>query len=488
MPPHRRSRGIRGWSLGIFVLAANVAYQGTRYLWRPRAAAEASAGHQRGKLNDEIHRQDLHHDHGGLHRHEHGAPGGFHDNVGFHHDDDVEVIEEVVYEDVVVEDEAHRGGSSSSTGTSSSRHPEPSGIHVMATSNGSPYQNWQTRMMYRTFLDAQKGSDMKHFTRLLHRRTDDELMGEVPTVRVDSLHAECDRWCEFPVADRPDAIKKWLATPDSRRGEWILMIEMDYVWKKAVPMPPPGSPAVAFHFHYINPNYPSLPDVMRSLMPAGKRDTTKMEDIPCTGPAPTMIRRTDLVPLMDEYERIAAAIEADPVAKEKLGWVREMYAYDLAAAVIGVKHTVQDPGETIMIAQPPADANMGKASMYHYTWGAEYFKDGQKVWSWDKRPYVETKHVRVPGRFKPELPPADGPTGVYKLQDGKKVSKGTDALLRDMLTLIRGAIDRLDELPHSPGCGWDQGEPECDFGCETNTLCVPTKQWKANGGLTPRHS
>jgi hypothetical protein len=168
---------------------------------------------------------------------------------------------------------------------------------------------------------------------------------------------------------------------------------------------------VAFHFHYINPNYPSLPDVMRSLMPAGKRDTIKMEDIPCTGPAPTMIRRTDLVPLMDEYERIAAAIEADPVAKEKLGWVREMYAYDLAAAVIGVKHTVQDPGETIMIAQPPADANMGKASMYHYTWGAEYFKDGQKVWSWDKRPYVETKHVRAPGRFKPELPPDDGPTG-----------------------------------------------------------------------------
>ena len=26
MPPHRRSRGIRGWSLVIFVLAANVAY------------------------------------------------------------------------------------------------------------------------------------------------------------------------------------------------------------------------------------------------------------------------------------------------------------------------------------------------------------------------------------------------------------------------------------------------------------------------------
>ena len=26
-------------------------------------------------------------------------------------------------------------------------------IHVLATSNGSPYLNWQTRIMYRTFLD-----------------------------------------------------------------------------------------------------------------------------------------------------------------------------------------------------------------------------------------------------------------------------------------------------------------------------------------------
>ena len=238
----------------------------------------------------------------------------------------------MVYEDVVVEDEGHHGSSRGGASSGRAGHPEPSGIHVMATSNGSPYQNWQTRIMYRTFLDAAKNSDMKHFTRLLHRRTDDELMAEVPTVRRVGFTAcvECDTWCEFPVADRPDAIKKWLATPDSRRGEWILMIEMDYVWKKAVPMPEPGSPAVAFHFNYINPNYPRLPEVMRSLMPPEKRDEIKMEDRPCTGPAPTMIRRVDLVPLMDEYERIAAAIEADPVAKQRLGWVREMYAYDLA--------------------------------------------------------------------------------------------------------------------------------------------------------------
>ena len=99
-------------------------------------------------------------------------------------------------------------------------------IHVVFTTNGSPYLNWQTRIMYATFKEVQatvEGKHMKYFTRcvagsvcvskarfhrtdascvhgtctqhnrLLHRRTDDELMGEVPTVRVDSLHAACDR-------------------------------------------------------------------------------------------------------------------------------------------------------------------------------------------------------------------------------------------------------------------------------------------------------
>ena len=40
-------------------------------------------------------------------------------------------------------------------------------IHVMATSNGSPYLNWQTRIMYKTFelTRANGGEHMKYFTR-----------------------------------------------------------------------------------------------------------------------------------------------------------------------------------------------------------------------------------------------------------------------------------------------------------------------------------
>jgi hypothetical protein len=221
---------------------------------------------------------------------------------------------------------------------------------------------------------------------------------------------------------------------------------------------------------------------MTRLMPAEARGAVSMEAIICSGPAPTMIRKAELDVLIDEYVRIAAAIEADADAKKKLGWVREMYAYDLAAAVTGVPHYVEDPGQTKLIAQPPADTNHGDAAMFHYTWGAEYLdRNKQKVWSWDKRPYVETMQVRDPARFKPELPPADAADRGLKLQDGKPVTAELNEVMTEMLALVRDAIDALDVLPHEPGCGWEQNEPKCDFGCETGVLCVPTKNapWRA---------
>ena len=112
---------------------------------------------------------------------------------------------------------------------------------------------------------------------------------------MDSLHAACDVWCEFPVADRPDAIKKWLRTSDSRRGaQHYLLIETDYVWRRAMPAPPPNSPAIAFHFDYIDPKFPKLPEVIRKLIPEEKRDSVRVEDVMRSGPAPVMIKRSDL--------------------------------------------------------------------------------------------------------------------------------------------------------------------------------------------------
>ena len=50
-------------------------------------------------------------------------------------------------------------------------------------------------------------------------------------LRVRPLDPTCDTWCEFPVASRPFAVQQWLDSDDPK-GEWVLMIETDYVFVK----------------------------------------------------------------------------------------------------------------------------------------------------------------------------------------------------------------------------------------------------------------
>ena len=52
-------------------------------------------------------------------------------------------------------------------------------VHTLCTSNGSPYVNFQNRVMYATYKKAQNmpgGEIHVGFTRILHRTVEDELM------------------------------------------------------------------------------------------------------------------------------------------------------------------------------------------------------------------------------------------------------------------------------------------------------------------------
>jgi hypothetical protein len=102
-------------------------------------------------------------------------------------------------------------------------------VHVVLTSNGNSYMNWQTRVMYATYLavaarDPGGALARGAFTRVLHRSTDDELMVEVPTMRFTPAHVNCDVYCSFPVADRAPALVEWSRTDDAQRCTHILLV------------------------------------------------------------------------------------------------------------------------------------------------------------------------------------------------------------------------------------------------------------------------
>jgi len=218
---------------------------------------------------------------------------------------------------------------------------------------------------------------------------------------------------------------------------------------RPVPAPPTGAKPVAFHFHYINPMYPGLSAVLGRMWPGGDQ-----KSIPCSGPAPVIITHPDLVKIMPKWEEWAEWIENDPEAKQKLGWVREMYAYDVAAAAMGIPHEVQEPSSTVLISQPPNDERLGSASAFHYTWGSEFKNaSGGIEWMFDKRPFVDVKHVRRIGEHAPTLPPTDSVEKKYRLQDGKPVTADLLFVKTQMLTRMREAIALLPNLPDAPGCG-----------------------------------
>lgn len=98
--------------------------------------------------------------------------------------------------------------------------------------------------------------------------------------------------------------------------------------------------------------------------------------------------------VLPDWERLAAHIEADPESKEQLGWVREMYAFSVAVALQDIHLDLAQPPLNRLITQPPADANLGQASMFHYTWGSVFHNSsGDKIWEFDKRAFTDASIV-----------------------------------------------------------------------------------------------
>jgi hypothetical protein len=74
-----------------------------------------------------------------------------------------------------------------------------------------------------------------------------------------------------------------------------------------------------------------------------------------------------------EWERLTAHIEADPVSKEKLGWVREMYAFSTAVALKKIKLDIVACPECPLISQ---------VSLQIQFWRLNSIRVTSISWSW----------------------------------------------------------------------------------------------------------
>lgn len=323
-------------------------------------------------------------------------------------------------------------------------------IHTLFTSNGSPYQNIQARIMVGTYNLVRKmpgGERLVALTRIMHRTKPDEVMDEIPTFVAQPLQPECDKWCWFPVADRANAVQQWIDAaekdPSMIKAPWLLLLETDYVWVK--PLPDPGDaydrtvPGWSFAFDYIIPSIPLIQQLLKERCPDCDPKT-----IPNSGPAPVLARFSDFKAATPIWEELSKWIETHEDAKKQLGWVREMYAWDIAVAANKLNILNQGPPVTPLISQPPHDRALGNASMYHYTWGSIYKKPGveKEVWMFDKRTYVAYEdQLKLP--LIPE-PPAWEES--LTLQDHLPVTKELYDTVLDMITHMNEAVKTLPDL------------------------------------------
>ena len=89
------------------------------------------------------------------------------------------------------------------------------------------------------------------------------MVQEIPSFHAMPLTPKCDGWCEFPVADRPNAVRQFFSAaakdPSMIKAPWILMIETDYVWMGPlvnVPRAETNAKSWGFPYGYIVPTHP----------------------------------------------------------------------------------------------------------------------------------------------------------------------------------------------------------------------------------------
>ena len=180
--------------------------------------------------------------------------------------------------------------------------------HVVLTAQDSPYQAWQTRIMYYHLKKLQMSNpctEITGFTRLLSSPNGalDALADEIPTVTATALSGgqacrgldenSCDMG--FPVMNRPHAITQFLAKlPASLTEEYVLIAETDHVFMSEPPnRATPDKPA-CFPFGYMDAKAATLRPIVSRFV-----DDPNIVD-PC-GPSPVLIHLPLLRKLTPEW-------------------------------------------------------------------------------------------------------------------------------------------------------------------------------------------
>ena len=291
--------------------------------------------------------------------------------------------------------------------------------HTILTSSSGSYQTWQCRIMYHHWR-MQRARDpcgeMGGFTRLLSSAggVDDgkSFTDEIPTFIVHEHTGAASRG--YVVVNRPYALLQFVAHPEFARRvveEYIFIGETDHVLLRPMPNLATSTIPAAHRFSYMRVSPLNL-KILERLFPglSGRAQPT--------GPSPIIIHKVQLAKLVGRWFNYTLVLGRDDEARRAFGWVREMWAWSLAAAHLHMRHRLietlqyeggreggggtadharERPVRWPVAAAPVTADRLGMPYyMFHYTYGLEYTLEGLLMelqlgeWSLDKRHYMTT--------------------------------------------------------------------------------------------------
>ena len=266
-----------------------------------------------------------------------------------------------------------------------------SNYRLLVSAQCRPYQDWQA---VGVLWSAKKNWSNVKYTRLLScglfKRKLYKYRHAVPSYMASDWATHPESGDDYPPYNRPIAVKEYFEDVYPPE-EFMVVIDPDVIIRKPLDdLPVAQGHPVAQRYDYLHNN-----DAINKL---AKRFNMKAEDLQPIG-MPYIIHRDDLKRLAPLWLEYTEKIRNDPEAKEWSGWIAEMHSYTLAAAALGLKHTIRDD-----LADRTPYETVKDPYVLHYD-----LRHDCKDFTWDKRDFLNTDLLTKNGDTLPvpKSPPND---------------------------------------------------------------------------------
>jgi hypothetical protein len=160
---------------------------------------------------------------------------------------------------------------------------------------------------------------------------------------------------DYSAYNKVIALKKYAEWPEA--SPEVVIVDPDFVFTKAFPfLRGQGDVPIGHQYWYLEGNEGKEANVRRTVL---KRHCRVLSSHVGAVGVPVFLKLNELRDIVKRWMEVLLAIREDPVSRELVGWVAEMWAYNIAAAEAGLAQ--QGEKLAAMIQEPLADK-----AMIHY--------------------------------------------------------------------------------------------------------------------------